>query len=491
MSTTPWQGQYDSLFVDGQWTAPSTDELLPVVNPYTEEVIATVPMGVEADIDRAVTAARKAFDHGPWPRMSLAERSAVMRRLSAEMQANEQIMAELVSTEMGTPIRHSLPIQAQRPRLIVDQMIELAQQYPFEEIREAPSGRALIHRRPTGVLGAIVPWNAPHLITIMKLAPALLAGCTVVVKSAPDAPLNQYLFAEMAQRAGLPAGVLNIVSGDRPASEHLVSHPGVDTVSFTGSTGVGKSIAAACAGLLRPVTLELGGKSAAVVLDDVDLEQTVDTVLHAALRSNGEVCTAKTRLILPRGMAGEFVDSLTAKISALQIGDPLDPKTYFGPLVSSLHRDRVEAMIAAAVKEGAVPVLGGGRPQGLGTGWFVEPTVFTGVTSAMYIAQEEVFGPVVSVLEYDTEEEALAIANDSRYGLSGAVHSADPLRAARFATHMETGMTEVNGSPAGLAAPFGGVKDSGLGHELGLEGFDDFVKINSIGIPTGMPWPVR
>jgi acyl-CoA reductase-like NAD-dependent aldehyde dehydrogenase len=491
MAESNWQGQYDSLFIGGEWVAPSTDEKLAVISPFTEQTIATIPMGVEADIDRAVAAAREAFDHGPWPRMSLTERSEVMRRLSAEMQANERVMAELVSTEMGTPIQHSVPIQAQRARLIVDQMIELAQSYPFEEIRQAPSGRALIHRRPTGVLGAIVPWNAPHLITIMKLAPALLAGCTVVVKSAPDAPLNQYLFAEMAQRAGLPAGVLNIVSGDRPASEHLVAHPGVDTISFTGSTGVGKSIASVCANLLRPVTLELGGKSAAVLLDDVEVDQVIDTVLHGALRSNGEVCTAKTRLILPRSISGRFVDALTAKVAALKIGDPLDPETYVGPLVSSLHRDRVEGMIAAAVREGAVPVIGGGRPQGMDTGWFVEPTVFTGVTPSMYIAQEEVFGPVISVLEYDTEDEALAIANDSRYGLSGAVYSADPIRATRFATQMETGMTEVNGLPAGLAAPFGGVKDSGLGHELGLEGFDEFVKINSIGIPTDLDWPNR
>ncbi|MFE3171976.1 aldehyde dehydrogenase [Amycolatopsis sp. NPDC059090] len=486
-----WQGRYDSLFIGGEWVAPSTGEKLTVLSPYTEKPIATVPMGVEADIDRAVAAAREAFDKGPWPRMSLAERSDVMRRLSAEMQANEATMAELVSAEMGTPIQHSVPIQARRPRLIVDQMTELAQSYPFEEIREAPSGRALVHRRPAGVLGAIVPWNAPHLITVMKLAPALLAGCTAVVKSAPDAPLNQYLFAEMARKAGLPAGVLNIVSGDRPASEHLVSHPGVDTISFTGSTGVGKSIAAACAGLLRPVTLELGGKSASVLLDDVDVESTVDTVLHAALRSNGEVCTAKTRIVLPRSVSGRFVDALAAKISALKIGDPLDPEVYFGPLVSAAHRERVEGMIAAAVREGAVPIVGGGRPKGLDTGWFVEPTVFTGVTPSMHIAQEEVFGPVVSVLEYDTEEEALAIANDSRYGLSGAVFSADPMRAAKFAARMETGMTEVNGCPAGLAAPFGGVKDSGLGYELGLEGFDEFVEINSIGIPADLDWPIR
>ncbi|MFF0698065.1 aldehyde dehydrogenase [Streptomyces tendae] len=491
MSNTMWQGQYDSLFIGGEWVAPSTDEKLTVLSPYTEKTIATIPMGVEADIDRAVAAAREAFDNGPWPRMSLAERSEVMRRLSDEMRANERVMAELVSAEMGTPIQHSVPIQAQRPRLIVDQMIELAQSYPFEEIREAPSGRALVHRRPTGVLGAIVPWNAPHLITIMKLAPALLAGCTMVVKSAPDAPLNQYLFAEMAQRAGLPAGVLNIVSGDRPASEHLVSHPGVDTISFTGSTGVGKSIAAVCAGLLRPVTLELGGKSASVILDDADVESTVDTVLHGALRSNGEVCTAKTRIVLPRRLSSRFVDALAAKVSALKIGDPLDPEVYFGPLVSTLHRDRVEGMIATAVQEGAVPIIGGGRPKGLETGWFVEPTIFTNVTRAMSIAQEEVFGPVLSVLEYDTEEEALAIANDSRYGLSGAVFSSDPMRATRFATRIETGMTEVNGCPAGLAAPFGGVKDSGLGYELGLEGFDEFVEINSIGIPLDLPWPAR
>ncbi|MFD7179667.1 aldehyde dehydrogenase [Streptomyces sp. NPDC059904] len=489
MSSSMWQGQYDSLFIGGEWVAPSTDAKLTVVSPFTEQPIATLPMGVEADIDRAVTAARKAFDSGPWPRMSVPERADVLRRLGAEMAANERVMAELVTAEVGTPIMHSVPVQAQRARLVLDATIEMGLTYAFDEIREAPTGRALVHKRPAGVLGAIIPWNAPHLITLYKLAPALMTGCTAVVKSAPDAPLDQYLFAEMAVRAGLPAGVLNIVAGDRPASERLVAHPDVDVISFTGSTGVGKSIATVCAGLLRPVTLELGGKSAAVLLNDVDVESTVDSVLHGALRANSEVCTTKARVLLPRSIASEFVDALVSKVRALKVGDPMDPDVYLGPLVTAAHRGRVEGMISTAVDEGATLVTGGGRPKGLDTGWFVEPTVFTGVESWMNIAQEEVFGPVISVLEYDTDAEALAMANDSKYGLSGSVFSADPARATRFATRMETGMVEVNGSPAGLAAPFGGVKDSGLGHELGHEAFDEFVKINSIGIPRDLEWP--
>ncbi|ALJ19264.1 aldehyde dehydrogenase [Microbacterium sp. No. 7] len=486
MSDDIWQGRYDSLFIGGEWVAPSSSEKITVISPFTEQPIAQVPAGTVADIDRAVAAARKAFDEGPWPRMTLAERIDVLRALSAELAANEETMARLVTAEMGSPIAHSVPIQATRPRLILDEMISLAQEYPFDEVREAASGRARVLRRARGVLGAVVPWNAPHLVTLMKLAPALLTGCTAVVKASPETPLDQYLFAELAQRAGLPAGVLNIVAADREPSEHLITHPGVDMISFTGSTPVGKRIASLCGGLVRRATLELGGKSAAIVLDDVDVPSIAETLVHMAFRNNGEVCTAKTRFIVPRRLSGEITEAVVETVRRLPVGDPFDPATYFGPLVTSTHRDRVEGMIRGAVAQGATAAIGGGRPAALPTGWFVEPTIFTGVTSSMTIAQDEVFGPVGLVLEYDTVEEALAIANDSRYGLSGSVFGGDAARAADVAARMETGMVEVNGCPAGLAAPFGGVKESGIGYELGLEGFDEFVEVKSIGIPRDL-----
>ncbi|WP_197021695.1 aldehyde dehydrogenase [Brevibacterium sp. VCM10] len=484
MTEAMWQGNYGSLFVGGEWLPGTSGEKLEVVSPYTEQTIAEVPLGSNEDIDRAVAAARRAFDEGPWPKISLDERIAVVERLAAEMKTHELDMATLVTAEMGTPIAHSVPIQAERPRRVVEEMIEVARTYPFDEIREAATGRAKVTRTPKGVLAAMVPWNAPHLITMYKLTPALLTGCTVVVKCSPEAPLDQYLLAEMATRAGVPAGVINFVPARRGPSQHLVQHPGVDMVSFTGSSPVGKDIASKCAPMLRPCTLELGGKSAALVLDDVDVDTIANGLIQMAYRSNGEVCTAKTRFILPRSRSQEVIEAMKAILDELKIGDPFDDETYFGPLVSSGHRDRVAGMIERAIADGATPVVGGaGRPEGLDTGWFVRPTLFTNVERDFEVHQDEVFGPVGIVLEYDTLEEGIEIANDSQYGLSGSVFSQDVDRAVDAASRIDTGMVEVNGNPAGIAAPFGGWKDSGIGYELGSEGFDDLVMLKSIGLP--------
>ncbi|MFF0494009.1 aldehyde dehydrogenase [Nocardia sp. NPDC004068] len=485
-----WQGEYDRLFIGGRWEVPSTDEVIEVISPYTEKPIARVPAAGTADVDAAVAAARAAFDRGPWPRMSLADRIEVLGRLSAGMRDAETLMAELVSDEMGCPITQSHGIQAVRPRLIVDAMIDLARAYPFDEIREAPSGRARVTREPVGVLAAIVPWNAPHLVTMMKLAPALLAGCTVVLKPAPETPLDAYLLAELLTRAGLPDGVVNIVPAHREPSEYLVTHPGVDMVSFTGSTGVGRRIGALCGGLVRRVALELGGKSAAVVLDDADPESTVSALRTGAFRNTGQVCSAKTRVVVPRGRAADFTDALRAATERMPVGDPADPTTEFGPLVSARQRETVERYIRSGRAEGATVVLGGGRPAGLDTGWFVEPTIFAGVRPDMRIAREEIFGPVLSILEYDTEEQAIDIANDSSYGLNGAIFTADPGRAVQIAERIRTGTVEINGNPVGLAAPVGGVKDSGVGRELGPEGFDEFIEFKSVGLPRdlAMEW---
>ncbi|AHH17494.1 putative aldehyde dehydrogenase [Nocardia nova SH22a] len=481
-----WQGEYDRLFIGGRWVTPSTDEVIEVISPYTEKPIARVPAGANADVDVAVAAARTAFDRGPWPRMPLADRIEVMGRLSAQMHAAETSMAELVTAEMGCPITQSHGIQAARPRSIVDAMIELARDHPFDEIREAPSGRARVTREPVGVLAAIVPWNAPHLVTMMKLAPALLAGCTVVLKPSPETPLDAYLLAELLSRAGLPDGVVNIVPAHREPSEYLVTHPGVDMVSFTGSTGAGRRIGSLCGGLVRRVALELGGKSAAVVLDDADLESTVSALRTGAFRNTGQVCSSKTRVVVSRRRAAEFADALRDATEGMPVGDPSDPRTEFGPLVSSRQREAVEGYIRSGRAEGATVVLGGGRPHGLDTGWFVEPTIFAGVRPDMRIAQEEIFGPVLSILEYDTEDEAIEIANDSSYGLNGAIFTADPQHAVALAERIRTGTVEINGNPVGLAAPVGGVKDSGVGRELGPEGFDEFIEFKSIGLPRDL-----
>ncbi|NMO03222.1 aldehyde dehydrogenase [Gordonia sp. TBRC 11910] len=478
-----WQGNYSKLFIDGEWTAPSTSETVAVISPYTEEPIAHVAVGTRADIDAAAQAARRAFDTGPWPRMPLTERLAILRRLVDLLEANEQTMAELVTSEMGCPITQSIGIQAQRPRAILASAIDMAGDYPFDVVRDAPTGRARVTREAVGVVAAIVPWNAPHLITMMKLAPALITGCTVVLKPSPETPLDAYLFADLAQQAGLPNGVLNVVTAHRDVSEYLVTHPAIDKVSFTGSTGAGRRVGALCGELVRRCTLELGGKSAAIILDDADVDAAVRYLVNAGYRNTGQVCSAKTRVVVPRGLAKDLVDGLAAAVAPLPVGDPFDPTTEFGPLVTARHRDRVEGYLAAGLAEGARAALGGGRPGALNRGWFVEPTLFTGVQRDMQIAQEEIFGPVLSVLEYDDEDDAIAIANDSQYGLNGAIFSADVDHAVALADRIRTGTVEINGNPVGLAAPVGGFKTSGIGRELGPEGFDPFTELKSVGLP--------
>jgi aldehyde dehydrogenase (NAD+) len=334
-------------------------------------------------------------------------------------------------------------------------------------------------------VAAVIPWNAPLQIAMMKLAPGLLSGCTFVLKPDPKTPLNALRLADLLTEAGVPGGVVNIVPADRDASEHLVAHPGVDKVTFTGSSTAGRRVAALCGNDLRRVTLELGGKSAAIVLDDADLGTVAESLRIGSFRNTGQVCSLKTRIVVPRPREAEFLDALTAVVASMPVGDPHDPATQLGPLVSAAQRDRVEGYLAAGKADGARVVVGGGRPSGFETGYFVEPTIFAGVTPSMTIAQEEIFGPVVSVLTYDTVDEAVAIANDSVYGLNGSVFTADPDRGMGVAARMRTGTVELDGSPAGFYAPFGGFKSSGIGREAGLEGFDAYVETKSIGLPAG------
>lgn len=477
------QGPYDKLFIDGAWVSPTSERTIDVISPSTEEIIARVPEGVEADIDAAVDAARRAFDSGPWGRSDLAERMAVLSKLSAQFAARAEEIAQVVSAEMGCPISLSNTMQAAGPRLLLDAFLDMAPTYPWADTRRSATGNALVTREAVGVVAAIVPWNAPLLTTMIKIAPALLAGCTVVHKPAPETPLSAYLLAEMLQEAGLPGGVFNIVPAGRAVSEHLVRHPGVDKVSFTGSTGAGRRIASLCGHDLRRVTLELGGKSAAVLLDDADFDVVIPAIRALSLRNSGQVCSNKTRIVVPRSRRDDLIGRIVAMIESMPVGDPFDPATEIGPMVSATHRARVEGYIDGAKASGANLVIGGGRPAGSDRGWYVEPTVFADVDPAAKIAQEEVFGPVLTVHTYDTEAEAIAIANNSEYGLNGSVFSADAEHALAVARRIRTGTVEVNGKGVGFHAPIGGFKNSGIGREAGPEGFDAYVEIKSYGLP--------
>jgi acyl-CoA reductase-like NAD-dependent aldehyde dehydrogenase len=481
-----WQGEYTKLFIGGDWVEPASTDTLEVVSPFTEVPIARVPSATRADVDRAVAAARTAFDQGPWPRMDLSARIDVLRRLGEEYGKRRDLLASLVTDEMGCPISTSETYQATNPKLLIETFVELAPQYPFTEVRRSRVGNALVVREPVGVVAAVVPWNAPQVVTMIKLAPALLAGCTVVLKPAPETPLDSYLLADMLQAIGLPDGVVNIVPADRDVSEYLVTHPGVDKVTFTGSTAAGRRIASLCGEALRRVTLELGGKSAAVILDDADLDATVQSLRTGSLRNTGQICSLKTRILVSRNREAELLERLSAMVSTMPVGDPTNPQTEFGPLVSARQRERVEGYIDIGTAEGARLVLGGGRPKDLDRGWFVEPTIFAGVEPSMRIAQEEIFGPVLAVVPYDDEEQAVSIANDSAYGLNGSVFTSDLDHGVAVARRIRTGTVELNGSPVGFTAPMGGFKASGIGREAGIEGFDAYVELKSIGLPAAL-----
>jgi aldehyde dehydrogenase (NAD+) len=479
-----WQGKLDRLFIGGEWVKPAAGDRLEVISPFTEEVVAAVPSATKADVDAAVAAARQAFDDGEWSRTTLPDRMAMLARLRDLLVEDQGLMADLITEEMGCPVTQSRAIQAVNPIRVLDAYLDCAPDYPFSTVRRSEFGNALVTREPVGVVAAVVPWNVPLSITVQKLAPALLAGCTMVVKPSPETPLDAYRLAELVVKAGIPGGVVNVVPADREVSEYLVSHPGVDKVAFTGSTAAGRRIASLCGQDLRKVTLELGGKSAAVILEDADLEVAVEALRLGAFRNNGQVCSLKTRIVVPRHREGELLERMVALVQSMPVGDPSDPGTQIGPLVSSRQRGIVENYIEIGRAEGAQVVVGGWRPKEFEQGWFVEPTVFSGVEPDMRIAQEEIFGPVVCVLPYDLVEEAIGIANNSAYGLNGSVFTSDLDKGLEVARRMHTGTVELNGSPTGFQAPFGGVKASGIGRENGPEGFDAYVELKSIGLPA-------
>jgi aldehyde dehydrogenase (NAD+) len=475
--------RYDRLFIGGEWVEPATAERIDVISPVTEEPIASVPSGTPADMERAVAAARAAFDGG-WSTSSPEERIGVLKRLREAIEANSEELAQLITQEMGCPITQSRTIQVVAPLGVLDTYLSLAPDFPFEEVRRSLNGAAaLVTREPVGVVAAVIPWNMPLSIAVQKIAPALLAGCTVVLKPSPEAPLSSYRLVELLDEAGLPPGVVNMVPADRETSEYLVTHLGVDKVTFTGSSVAGRRIAALCGQDLRRVSLELGGKSAALILDDADLDQAVEALRLGSFRNSGQICTLKTRILVSPHRHQELLDRLVALVESMPLGDPGRPETHIGPLVSARQRGVVEKYLAIARDEGTKAVIGGGRPQGLSRGWYVEPTLLTGVEPGMRIAQEEIFGPVVSVLTYADEDEAVAIANNSTYGLSGAVFTSDADHGLAIARRIRTGIVELNGSPSGPGAPMGGFKGSGLGRENGPEGLATYTEVKSIGLP--------
>jgi len=479
----------DTLFIGGRWAKPASSETLAVISPHSQEVVARVPSTSPADIDAAVSAARTAFDEGPWPRMSPQERIDVIQNLSMLYAGRLDDMANLITTEMGSPISFSSLAQAPAPWMQIEAFLAIAREFPWEASRPGALGTDVIVRHePVGVVAAIPPWNVPQFTVLSKLIPALLAGCTVVVKPAEQTPLDGYLLAELLIEAGVPEGVVSIVAGGREVGEHLVRHPGVDKVAFTGSTAAGRRIGAICGEQLKRVSLELGGKSAAIVLDDADEASTIEGLKFIGVMNSGQACVAQTRILVSRDRHDAFATALAAGVGAMIVGDPHDPATEIGPMVSQAQQERVASYIALGQQEGADLLTGGnGRPDGLDTGWYVRPTVFANVDNKMRIAQEEIFGPVLSVIPYDDVDDAVRIANDSDYGLAGTVWTTDTEAGLDVARRVRTGTFGVNTYTMDFAAPFGGYKNSGVGREFGPEGLAQYTEFKSVYLPPPEP----
>lgn len=468
----------EKLFIGGSWVTPATDQRIEAIDATTEASLGTVPAAGDDDIDRAVRAAREALPG--WAETEPTERAAVLHRLADALEHRADRLTRTVTLQNGMPLNLSQQIEGEYAVALLRYYAQLATSTPFEERRASPlEFDTLVGRDPIGVVGAIVPWNYPVLLAITKIAPALAAGCTMVIKPSPGTALDSFIMAEAAAAAQVPPGVLNWVPGADQTGATLVSHPGVDKVAFTGSTATGRRIAQTCGGLLRPVSLELGGKSAAIVLDDADLAAVADGLEFASMANNGQTCMACTRILAPSSRYNEVVDYLADWMAALKVGDPLDPATQVGPLASSQHRGTVESYIAKGRGEQARLVVGGARPPGIDHGWFVEPTLFADVDNSASIAQEEIFGPVLAVIKYDDDDDAVRVANDSDYGLGGTVWSADPERAISLARRVQTGSVGINGYMIDLNAPFGGVKTSGLGREFGPEALAAYQQLKS------------
>ncbi len=475
---------HDMFLIGGRWAAPSSGEEIVVVSPNDEQRLGTVAAAGPADVDAAVAAARDTFDDpSGWPHWPADKRAAAMETLADALDRRAGDLARAVSAQNGMPISIATQLESVFPQVLLRYYAQLARTEPWTIHRRGLlGGSTTITRTPIGVVGAIIPWNFPQSLGAFKYAPGLAAGCTFVIKPSPETVFDAVLFAEAVAESDLPPGVINVVPGGRDTGAHLVAHPGIDKVAFTGSTQAGRAVAAVCGDLLRPVTLELGGKSAAIILDDADLDLSVigEKLFAATLLNNGQTCFIGSRILAPRSRYTEVVEAVTALAASLTVGDSLDPATQIGPLASSRQRDRVQAYIATAERDGARRTTGGGRPPGLDTGWFIAPTVFADVDNADTIAREEVFGPVLSIIGYEDDDDAVRIANDNDYGLGGSVWTTDPLRGMAVAQRVRSGTVGINHYMPDPTAPFGGVKASGIGRELGPEGLAAYLELKSI-----------
>ncbi|SUE15532.1 betaine-aldehyde dehydrogenase [Rhodococcus gordoniae] len=476
---------YDKLFIGGEWVAPSTDERLEVFSPATEERVGSVPVAGPKDVDAAVAAARRAFDDGPWPRTSPAERAQVLAKAVALIEERNDEIAAVLGSELGQPGPSVQMVQMTPALGTLNFYAGLADSFNWVEERVGSFGRTRVTREPVGVVAAVIAWNVPLFLCANKIAPALLAGCSVVLKPAPEAPLAVNLVAEIFTEAGLPEGVLSVVPGGADTGESLVSHPDIDKITFTGSTAVGKHIGEIAARNLKRCSLELGGKSAAIVLEDADLDSTVAMLVMSGLINTGQACVGQTRILAPRSRYDEVVEKVAGATAFFPVGPPGDEAAQIGPLISAKQRDRVEGYIAKGTEEGARVVIGGGRPAHLDKGYFVEPTIFADVDNSMTIAREEIFGPVICVIPYDSVDEAVKIANDSDYGLAGSVYTTDVEKGLEIASRVRTGTYGINWYAFDPGSPFGGFKNSGIGRENGPEGLEAFCELKSVLYPPG------
>ncbi len=483
--STAFRTEWDKLFIGGKWVEPATSEVIEVHSPATGELVGKVPLASAADVDAACAAARKAFDEGPWPQMSPAERQEVLARAVKILEERADELKFLLAAETGQPPTIVDMMQYGAAMSAFQYFAGAADKFTWQEIRDGIYGQTLVVREPIGVVGAVTAWNVPFFLAANKLGPALLAGCTIVLKPAAETPLSVFAMAEAFAEAGLPEGVLSIVPGGPETGRALTNNPELDKFTFTGSSAVGKEIAKIAAEKLKPCTLELGGKSAAIILEDADLDSTLPMLVFSGLMNSGQACVGQTRILAPRSRYDEVVEKLSAAVSGMLPGLPTDPAAMIGPLISEKQRERVEGYIKKGVEEGARVVVGGERPEGLDSGWYVQPTVFADVDNSMTIAQEEIFGPVLAVIPYEDEDDAVRIANDSVYGLAGSVYTTDNDRALKIARRIRTGTYAVNMYAFDPGAPFGGFKNSGIGRENGTEGIEAYCEPKSILLPFG------